>query len=68
MTTIPAEALEAGTAFYAKGSSRLYTVVEVIEAHRSEYAAVVRVLSSKGTESTVSFPLGTTVILHSSSK
>lgn len=61
MAQIAATELKVGDTFSQAGSTRSYTVTEIVEAHRSEYTAVVRVVSSKGTVATVAFPANTTV-------
>lgn len=63
MTTIEAKDLKVGDTFTQTGSSRSYTVEEVTEAHRSEYSAVLRVKSSKGTIATVAFAHGVKVVV-----
>lgn len=54
--------LKVNDRFSQVGSSRTYTVLEVVEAHRGEYAVVLRVQSSTGKEATVAFPADSTVI------
>lgn len=63
-TTTAAQNLTTGDTFTTAGSTRTYTVTEVTEAHRSEYAAVVTALSSTGKTATIAFPAGATVTLH----
>jgi hypothetical protein len=56
MTQIAAVDLKVGDQFSRVGSSRIYKVMEIVTAHRSEYAQVIRVRSTSGTEATVAFP------------
>jgi hypothetical protein len=55
--------LKTGDTFKATGSARCYTVTEVIENHRSEYAAVVEVLTPRGAISIIAFPADATVTI-----
>ena len=55
MTTTAAKDLKVGDTFSQAGSRRSYTVEEIVEAHRSEYSAVVIVRSESGTIATIAF-------------
>lgn len=65
MFTKTVSELQVGDRFSQAGSTRAYTVTEVVEAHRAEYVAVVRVTSSKsGVPATIAFPRNINVLVE----